>query len=249
MMCAARARSAQQGGLADRPLSQARRKIRISGGGRCNFTNLHCSPANFISQNPHFCRSALGTLHPRDFGARGAPSDQVSRENAGATFLRRQRRQIIAMLKTGWIRAKVQWRQPSPVSSVLRKQRMDFAWRLPKGAVRSKHSSSPPANSPYRKSVPHRSASKSRSNSGWPWFRPKPALVPLVSARAARRFGELSGMSLDAEVSCRDGRFRGNLLLTHRGLSGPSILQISSYWQNGPAKDRFTSICCPAKRP
>jgi predicted Rossmann fold flavoprotein len=211
-------------------------KIRISGGGRCNFTNLHTSPENFLSKNPHFCRSALARYTPQHFIALVEKHGICYHEKTlGQLFCDDSSQKIIDLLKTECDRGHVQWRMPCRVFGVLRESE--------KFAVKTDHGDFRTASLVIATgglSVPKIGASpfgyRIAEQFGLKVVPPKPALVPLsLDPQALERFGDLSGVSIDAEVSCNGGRFRENLLLTHRGLSGPAILQISSYWQNGPA--------------
>lgn len=206
-------------------------KIRISGGGRCNFTNLHSSPANFLSGNPDFCRSALARYTPRDFLA------LVERygirwhaKTLGQLFCDGSALQIIAMLKAECERGGVRWWKPCPVDGVTREADA-FAVATPFGTARSRCL----VIATGGLSVPKLGATalgyELAKQFGLTVVPPRPALVPLAfQPDLLARYGDLSGISVDADVSCNGGRFRGNLLFTHRGLSGPAILQISSYW-------------------
>ena len=213
-------------------------KIRISGGGRCNFTNLHTKPDNFISENPHFCRSALARFTPQDFIKRVESHGIAYHEKTlGQLFCDDSATQIIDMLKLDCDRAGVQWKMPCNVASVSR-DAGGFHVKTDQGEF----DAGVLVIATGGLSVPKIGASpfgyKIAEQFGLKIVPPRPALVPLsFDPESLAKFGDLSGLSLDAEVSCREGRFRESLLLTHRGLSGPSILQISSYWQNGSAKD------------
>ena len=213
-------------------------KIRISGGGRCNFTNLHTRPENFISENPHFCRSALARYTPRDFiKLVEAHGIRYHEKTLGQLFCDDSATNIIEMLKTECDQAQVQWRMPCTVSGIEHSE-AQFVISTDQG----KFAANALVIATGGLSVPKIGATpfgyKIAEQFGLKIVAPRPALVPLsFDPESLAKFGDLSGLSLDAEVSCRDGRFRENLLLTHRGLSGPAILQISSYWQNGSAKD------------
>ena len=213
-------------------------KIRISGGGRCNFTNLHTRPDNFISENPHFCRSALARFTPQDFIKRVESHGIAYHEKTlGQLFCDDSATQIIDMLKRDCDRAGVQWKMSCNVASVSRDAGL-FHVKTDQGEF----DAGVLVIATGGLSVPKIGASpfgyKIAEQFGLKIVPPRPALVPLsFDPESLAKFGDLSGLSLDAEVTCREGRFRESLLLTHRGLSGPSILQISSYWQNGSAKD------------
>jgi len=238
MMCAAEAGKRGKSVLLIDHYHKLGEKMRISGGGRCNFTNLHIGPENFISTNPDFCRSALARYTPQDFiklveqhGIR------YHEKTLGQLFCDDSATQIINMLKIECDRAQVQWRMPCRVASIAR-QHEQFEVRTDCGDF----TASALVIATGGLSVPKIGATpfgyKVAEQFGIKIVPPRPALVPLsFDPESLARFGDLSGLSLDAEVSCRGGRFRESLLLTHRGLSGPSILQVSTYWQNGSARD------------
>jgi predicted Rossmann fold flavoprotein len=211
-------------------------KIRISGGGRCNFTNVNAGPANYLSQNPDFCRSALSRYTPRDFIA------QVERhgirhheKKLGQLFCDGSAREIVAMLRTECDHAGVGWRMPCAVDAVAR---AGGVWRVstPQGAVDAGSLVIATGGLTVPKIGATPFGYRIAEQFGLAVVPPRPALVPLTfHPEALGRYGDLAGVSIDAEVSCGGGRFRENLLFTHRGLSGPAILQISSYWNGRDA--------------
>lgn len=225
-------------------------KIRISGGGRCNFTNLHTTPANFLSQNPHYCRSALARYTPNDF-IKLVESHQIKyhEKTLGQLFCDDSAVQIIQMLKTECDRAHVSWRMPVQVSSIKAvssgyEVRIGDEWMSCTALVIATGGLAVPkiGATPFGYQV--------AEQFGLAIIPPKPALVPLAfEPESLAKFGDLSGISLDATVSCGDGEFREAVLLTHRGLSGPAILQISSYWQAGSAKDPIHVNVLPGAQP
>jgi len=212
-------------------------KIRISGGGRCNFTNLHAKPENFISQNPHFCRSALARYTPQDFIKLVAQHKiKYHEKTLGQLFCDNSATEIIQMLKVECDRGHVQWKMPC---AVIRIEHGDHTYTVhtEQGTVTANNLIIATGGL----SVPKIGATpfgyKVAEQFGLSIVPPRPALVPLsFDVDVLAHFGDLSGLSLEAEVRCNDGTFREAILLTHRGLSGPAILQISSYWQNGWAK-------------
>jgi predicted Rossmann fold flavoprotein len=213
-------------------------KIRISGGGRCNFTNVHCTPANFLSQNPDFCRSALARYTPRHFVALVEGHGIAWHEKKlGQLFCDGPSQQIIAMLKTVCDRGGVEWRMPCQVQAIARNaEGADSRYTVTTDVGEYRAQSLVIATGGL--SVPKIGATpfgyRVAEQFGLPIVPPRPALVPLTfNPETLAQFGDLSGVSVDAEVSCNGGRFRENLLFTHRGLSGPAILQISSYWRGG----------------
>ena len=206
-------------------------KIRISGGGRCNFTNVHTGPANFLSGNPDFCRSALARYTPRDFlTLLERHGIRWHEKKLGQLFCDESALQVIAMLKAECERGGVTWWQPCPVDGVFRETEM-FGVATPLGTAWSRCL----VIATGGLSVPKIGATalgyELAKQFGLAVVPPRPALVPLAfQPDLLARYGDLSGISVDAEVSCNGGRFRENLLFTHRGLSGPAILQVSSYW-------------------
>ncbi len=234
MMCAAQA--GQRGGrvlLVDH-YHLLGEKIRISGGGRCNFTNIHCKPENFLSQNPHFARSALARYTPQHFIALIEKHKIAYHEKTlGQLFCDDSAQQIIDMLKSECDKGGVELRMESSVSNI---EHTGDGFRL--NLVKETLSTTSLVIATGGLSVPKIGASpfgyRIAEQFGHAIVPPRPALVPLsFEPETIQQFGDLSGVSLDAEVSCNGGHFREAILLTHRGLSGPAILQISSYWQGG----------------
>ncbi|MEO8344409.1 MAG: NAD(P)/FAD-dependent oxidoreductase [Betaproteobacteria bacterium] len=256
MMCAAQAGQRGRRVLLIEHYHLLGEKIRISGGGRCNFTNSATGPANFLSQNPDFCRSALARYTPRHFISMVERHGIAYHEKKlGQLFCDDSAQDIIRMLKSECDRANVQWRMPCPVDHVER-QAEGFLLATPQGSVRC--TSLVIATGGL--SVPKIGATpfgyRIAEQFGLAIVAPRPGLVPLAFAPdALARYGDLSGVSVDAEVSCNEGRFRENLLFTHRGLSGPAILQASSYWDGRtplsvdllPGADAAPWLCAEAQ--
>jgi predicted Rossmann fold flavoprotein len=215
-------------------------KIRISGGGRCNFTNIDTGPQNFLSQNPHFCRSALARYTARDF------LDLVKRhripwheKHKGQLFCDRSAEDIIAMLKAECDAGDVQWRMPCKVMAV---GRAGEAFRIETDGGEILAASLVVASGGL--SIPKIGATdfafRLARQFGIKVIEPRPALVPLTfDAGGWQPFVPLSGIALPVEIETGQKKtrmaFREDLLFTHRGLSGPAVLQISSYWQEGEA--------------
>ncbi|MGE0358861.1 MAG: NAD(P)/FAD-dependent oxidoreductase [Burkholderiales bacterium] len=238
MMCAATAGRRGRRVLLVDHYPKLGEKIRISGGGRCNFTNLHASPANYLSANPAFCRSALARYTPRDFIALVDRHRIAWHEKTlGQLFCDGSATQVIAMLKAECDAAGVAWRMPCEVRGVSRpggRFRVDTAAGAVTGA--SLVVATGGLTVPKIGATPF--GYRVAEQFGLAVVPPKPALVPLsLDPQTLARYGDLSGVSVDAEVSCRGARFREAVLFTHRGLSGPAILQASSYWQDGPATE------------
>src|SRR5664279_4910533 len=238
MMCAAMAGQRGRRVLLIEHYDKLGEKIRISGGGRCNFTNLYAGPANYLSQNPDFCRSALARYTPRDFVALVERYRIAWHEKTlGQLFCDDTALDIIAMLKAECERGRVQWRMPCPVDGVTREGEA-FVVATPAGAVRTQSLviASGGLTVPKIGATPF--GYRIAEQFGIGVVPPRPGLVPLAfDPTALARYGDLSGVSVDAEVACGDGRFRENVLFTHRGLSGPAILQASSYWTGKNALD------------
>jgi predicted Rossmann fold flavoprotein len=234
LMCAA---VAGQRGHRALLLEQARHpgeKIRISGGGRCNFTNLHTSPANFLSANPRFCHSALSGYTQRDFIALVESYGIAYHEKTrGQLFCDGSSRQIIDMLLEECRKVHAQLRLGVRISAVSASE-SGFVVVTDQGEFRAR-SLVVATGGP---SIPKMGSSgfgyKIAEQFGLRIVPPRPALVPLMfDAALLAQFKDLSAVSVDAVVNCAKVHFDEALLFTHRGLSGPAILQISSYWRDG----------------
>ena len=231
MMCAAQAGQRGRRVLLIEHYHTVGEKIRISGGGRCNFTNTGTSPAGYLSDNPDFCRSALARYTPRDFVALVERHGIAYHEKKlGQLFCDHKAQDVIAMLEAECDRGRVEWRMPCAVAGV---DHVDGAFILSttQGAVRARSLVVATGGLTVPKIGATPFGYKLAAQFGLGVVPPRPALVPLAFASEwLTRYGDLAGVALDVEVSCNGGRFRENLLFTHRGLSGPAILQISSYW-------------------
>jgi predicted Rossmann fold flavoprotein len=233
MMCAIEAGKRGRRVLLLEHAAKLGEKIRISGGGRCNFTNIESRPENFLSANPDFCRSALARYTPRDFIALVEKHGIAWHEKKlGQLFCDGSSRQIIDMLKAECDDASVRWCMPAKVISVTKDERFSIA------TDRGDFESESLVIACGGLSIPQIGASpfgyRIAEQFGLEVTELRPALVGLTFApETLTRFADLSGISIDAIVGCNGTRFRENLLVTHRGLSGPAILQISSYWRPG----------------
>ena len=215
-------------------------KIRISGGGRCNFTNLDTTPQNFLSQNPHFCKSALSRYTPKDF------IDLIKRhaipfheKHKGQLFCDRSAEDIIQMLKAECDAGNVSWRMPTAVRK-LGKQGEAFHIATDAGEIIAHQVVIASGGLSIPKIGATDFAFRMAKQFGLQVIEPRPALVPLTFSESDwQSFIPLAGISLEVDVATGDkktgGRFREDLLFTHRGLSGPAVLQISSYWKNDAA--------------
>ena len=207
------------------------KKILISGGGRCNFTNVHCRPESFLSSNPHFAKSALARYTPADFIALVEKHGIPYHEKAlGQLFCNRSARDILGMLEAECRDAAVSIFLNTNIQQVERTT--DFVVRA--------------ANAEFRApvlvvatgglSIPKIGATSLgydlARQFGLAIREPWPGLVPLTLSDEDRsRYCDLAGVSAEVVAACAGQQFREKMLVTHRGLSGPAILQISSYWK------------------
>ncbi|WP_230533154.1 BaiN/RdsA family NAD(P)/FAD-dependent oxidoreductase [Microvirga roseola] len=234
MMCAAEAGKRGRTVLVVDHAAKPGEKIRISGGGRCNFTNLHASPANFISQNPSFCISALRRYTQRDFIALVERYGIAYHEKTlGQLFCDGSSRQIVDLLLNEMKQAGIALRLETSVERV-EKTSEGFALQLSQGDVRC--CSLVVASG--GKSIPKMGATgfgyDLAQQFGLRIVETRPALVPLtLEPTMLERLAPLAGVAVEAVASCGKTSFAEAMLFTHRGLSGPAILQISSYWREG----------------
>lgn len=206
------------------------RKITISGGGRCNFTNRHTRPDNFISQNPHFCKSALSRYTPIDFvGLVKKHKIAYYEKKLGQLFCRESSRQIVDMLLAECRAAKVRIQTSCSVVGVVKDD--IFTIETTKGEFRSKNLVIACGGLSFPKIGATDLGYKIARQFGLKIVETRPSLVAL--AMKGEGWKHLAGVSIDANVSTDKASFRENILFTHRGLSGPAILQISNYWKKG----------------
>jgi predicted Rossmann fold flavoprotein len=209
------------------------KKIAISGGGRCNFTNVHTTPANFLSGNPHFCKSALARYTPADFVSLVEKHGiKYHEKKLGQLFCDESSQQIIDLLLRECADAGVEIRCGCQVRGVSHEN--GFTLETSQGRFVTPAlviatgglSIAPLGATDFGYSIARQFGLKIET--------PRPALVPFtLSATVQKQLSSLSGISLDALVNCNDAEFRESILITHRGLSGPAILQISLYWETG----------------
>jgi hypothetical protein len=237
MMCAI---EAGRRGRSVRVIDHARapgEKIRISGGGRCNFTNLGTGPGNFLGENPRFATSALKRFTQHDFIKRVDRAGIAWHEKTlGQLFCDDSARQIVRMLTDDMAAAGVSLSLGSAVAEVARDGDGFHATLSDGTAVRAASL----VLATGGKSIPKMGATgwayETARGFGLRMTETRPALVPLTfDPDWLARWSPLAGLSVDAVVACGRTRFREGLLFTHRGLSGPSILQISSFWREGEA--------------
>ena len=209
-------------------------KIRISGGGRCNFTNIHAGPKAFLSANPHFCKSALARYTPQDFLSLVERHNIAWHEKTlGQLFCDDSAKDIIRMLLKEMKEAGVVLRLSTSIDGV---EKSLGGFRIATSSGRIDCASLVIATG--GKSIPKMGATgfayKIAEQFGLSLIETRPGLVPLTLDPAElERLGSLSGVAVEARASIGKTSFDEALLITHRGLSGPSILQISSYWREG----------------
>lgn len=222
-------------------------KIRISGGGNCNFTNLHARPENYLSGNPHFCRSALARYTPQHFIALlDKHGIRYHEKKSGQLFCDEGSDAIIAMLKSECDAAGVRWCMPCeifkiaslPPSGKEERGKGDGVKRYTLTTSHGLFHVQSLVIATGGLAIPKIGATpfgyKVAQQFGIPVTKLKPGLVPLsFHPDEWKGYAELAGVSIEAVVSCGKQTFRDDLLFTHRGLSGPAILQISSYWEHG----------------
>jgi len=207
------------------------KKILISGGGRCNFTNLHCSAENFISANPHFAKSALARYTPEDFIALVEKHHIPYHEKTlGQLFCDRSAQDILDMLEKECRAGGVQLFTKAGINKVMHTEEFvataaDHEFRAPALVVAT-----------GGLSIPKMGATAFgydlARQFGLKICETRPGLVPLLfGVEDGRHYSDLAGVSADVIAACNGQRFRERMLITHRGLSGPAILQISTYWK------------------
>jgi predicted Rossmann fold flavoprotein len=209
------------------------KKILISGGGRCNFTNLEVMPDRFMSANPHFCKSALSRYTERDFIAMVERHRiRYHEKTMGQLFCDGSAREILAMLLAECTAAGVALRVGHNVTEITRADR--FRIETDRGSFVSSAIVLATGGLSIPKLGATSFAYEAAHKFGLNVIEPRPGLVPMKMASEMLALCQsLSGVSVDAIVACGRDSFRENILFTHRGLSGPAILQISSYWKKG----------------
>jgi len=244
MMCAAQAGQRGRRVLLIEHVAKLGERIRISGGGRCNFSNRTVTADNFLSRNRHFCRSALAQFTPQDFMALIARHGvRYEERDLGQLFCVESAQDIIDLLREECALGKVEWAMPCEVTAVQRSQEVDGPPRFTLASNRGPLACQTLVIATGGLAVPKLGATpfgyRIAQQFGLAMVAPKPALVPLsLPPETLEKLQPLSGVSVDVETQCEGETglaataFRAGMLLTHRGLSGPAILQISSYWQS-----------------
>ena len=232
MMCAAIAGQRGRRVLLVDHADQPGKKILISGGGRCNFTNIHTAADRYLSANPHFAKSALGRYSAQDFIALVDRYGIAWHEKTlGQLFCDGSAKQIVAMLEEECAIGGVTMALAQPVTDVTHG---DGRYRVKVGGV--EHRAPALVLATGGPSIPKMGATgfayDVARQFGLAIVQPRPALVPFTLGEEDALFQALSGVSAPVEVRWNKTRFREAALFTHRGLSGPAMLQISSYWQH-----------------
>ena len=211
------------------------KKILMSGGGRCNFTNTGTTPANFLSANTHFCKSALARYTPWHF------TEMVERhgiayheKELGQLFCDESSKQVVKLLLDECASAGVEVRTHCKIEHVSQQDAGGFQLKTSDGVFKT----DAVVVASGGLSIPSMGASgfgyTLAKQFGHNVLPTRAGLVPLtLTGKHAERLRDLAGLSLPVEARCNDASFRNFMLVTHRGISGPSILQISSYWQPG----------------
>ena len=201
-------------------------------------TNLHATHADFLSADPDFCRSSLARYTPRDFISLIESHGIAWHEKTlGQLFCDGRSQQIIDMLRAECVKGRVEWWQPCEMGSV-RREGNSFRLETSRSPVEVSSLVIATGGLTVPKIGATPFAYRIAEQFGLAVVPPKPALVPLsFEPHLLAHFSDLSGVSADVDVRCASGRFRENLLFTHRGLSGPAILQVSSYWQQAGAAE------------
>ncbi|MDR5901130.1 NAD(P)/FAD-dependent oxidoreductase [Halomonas icarae] len=252
LMCALNAGYAGRRVLVVDHANKAGKKILMSGGGRCNFTNLNSTPANFFSGNPHFCISALKRYRPEHFLELVERHGVEYVEKApGQLFCADSAKEILRVLLTECDWAGVEIRLKTRIDSV---ERLGEGVRLATSAGTFDAGALVVASGGL--SIPTMGASgfgyEIARQFGLQVTDTRPALVPFtLTSQWKARAEALAGVSCEVEARCREGRYREPMLFTHRGVSGPAMLQVSSHWQPGdeividllPGEDAFAALC------
>lgn len=227
--CGKRSRSVLVLDHADRICS----KVLISGGGRCNFTNLNVSEDHYISNNPHFCRSALARFGPQDVLALFRKHHIAWHEKeAGQLFCVNGSRQVVGMLKSECDKANVEILLKCGIVKIEKKD--TFTVFTSQGTFLSDSLVVATGGLSYQNIGATGYGHVLAKKFGLTVTEARPALVPFSFSRHDQKFfGSLAGISLDAAVAAGGKTFHGNILFTHHGLSGPAALQASSYWTKG----------------
>jgi len=235
LMCAIEAGKRGRSVLVLDHAGKAGKKIRVSGGGRCNFTNINISPDNYISCNPHFCKSAISRFTPHDIiRMLERHGIKYHEKEKGQLFCDEGAVKIINMLQNECQKADAEILLNCNVLKI--KKEDFFIISTNRGTFMAESLVIATGGISY----PVLGATDFGYNTarmfGLKIIPARPALVPLTfSLKDMKVFSELSGVSINGVVRCNKKKFQGNILFTHHGISGPAVLQISSYWKQGDA--------------
>ncbi len=233
LMCAAQAGQRGRKTLLLEHNDQIGKKILISGGGRCNFTNMYTEPSDYLSANEHFCKSALSRYTQYDFLKLVDDYGIAYHEKTlGQQFCNDSAKQIVTLLAEECEKGAVDIRTSSSVSSITKNDVFEVQCKDTQYQAQSLVIATGALSFPRLGATDFGHQLATQFDIALTPLRP--GLVPFTFAKDTRaQYEELAGISLDASVSCNGQSFREGLLFTHKGLSGPVILQISSYWQAG----------------
>jgi len=233
LMCAVEAGKRNRSVLVLEHMEKTGKKIRVSGGGRCNFTNINPGPENYLSANPHFCKSALARFTPHDFIAMIEKHGiEFYEKGKGQLFCRGTSGEIIRMLNEECRNAGAEILLNCRVGSIKKSEHFYISTNF--NTIEASALVIATGGLSYPELGATDMGFRTARRFGLKVTQLKPALVPLIFNRHdLEKFGGLSGVSFDAVVGCKAGQFRGEVLFTHRGLSGPAILQVSSYLDRG----------------
>ncbi|MEP7145411.1 MAG: NAD(P)/FAD-dependent oxidoreductase [bacterium] len=233
LMCAAEAGKRGRSVVVIEHAEKIGKKILISGGGRCNFTNKYTTHENFISQNPHFCKSALSEFSADDFISI-VEQHKISyhEKKLGQLFCDGSSKQIVELLQDECSKANVKIITDRIVNEIKNSDRFEIE------TTREKYISGSVVIASGGISIPKMGATdfgyKIAEQFKHRIMELRPGLVPITLNETGRKvFSKLSGISVDSIVTCNKISFRENILFTHRGISGPAVLQTSSYWKEG----------------
>jgi predicted Rossmann fold flavoprotein len=234
LMCAIEAGKRKRSVLVLEHMDKIGKKIRVSGGGFCNFTNIHLRPDHYLSANPHFCKSALACFSSHDFIA--------MLESYGITYYEKENGQlfccgtsvdIVRMLHEECNKAGIEILLNCRTGNIRKKAGL-FCVSTHFGSIEARSLVIATGGLSYPELGATGIGFRIAARFGIKITQLKPALVPFVFKRHdLQNFSELSGVSFNAVVSCKGRQFSGEVLFTHRGLSGPAILQASLYWKRG----------------
>jgi predicted Rossmann fold flavoprotein len=237
LMCAATAATNGRSVLLVEHANRVGKKILMSGGGRCNFTNTGTTPANYLSSNPHFCRSALARYTPRDFiGLVEKHRIAYHEKELGQLFCDDSSKQIVAMLLAECAQAGARIATSCSIEQVVAADGGGYTLHTSQGVF----SAPSLVVASGGLSIPSMGASgfgyALARQFGHDVLATRAGLVPLtLSGRPQEQLADLAGVALPVRAQCGKAAFENAMLVTHRGISGPAILQISSYWQPGQA--------------